>query len=627
MFRLIFKHFRQWDWVATVIIVGLTVLQVYLTMRLIDYVQYLMQDIIYIHYRNNPSAMPEALYALYVGVGSDWEALRALASAGSLPESAAAMILSIIDANVGPLWRDGGIMLGLAAGSMGCQIVISALASAVAASFATHVRSAVNAKVSTFSSAEINKFSTASLVTRSTNDIEQAQTAILLMMRMVFAAPVTAIWAICKVQASSWEFTLATGASIFALVLFLSIIFFLVTPKFKISQKYTDRLNGITRESLSGIRVVHAYNAEGFQQAIFKKANDDLTKLNIFTGRALALFNPVIIIVMDGITLAIYWIGAGLINAGTVDYPVVSAFTMLAIQIIMAFMMLLLMFVLWPRAAVSAGRINEVLKTTPSIADPADPVSPDRQGSIEFRDVAFSYPDADAPVVSNINFKASKGQTVAIIGPTGSGKSSIVNLASRLYDATIGEILIDGVNIKQMKQSDLRKRIGFVPQRGVLFSGTVESNIAFGCEGELSERALSKAADVACASEFIAKMDGGFSAPIAQGGTNVSGGQKQRLCIARAVAIEPEFFIFDDSFSALDFATDLQVRKNLKKSQAEATKIIVAQRIGTIMDADEILYLEDGKVVGQGTHSQLLETCLPYRQLALSQLSKEELGL
>ena len=626
MFQLIFKHFRKRDWFILVAIIGLTILQVYLTMTMIDYMQYLVTDIVYINYRNNPSAMPEEMYQMFLVAGGSWEAVKAHIAASGLPTEATSAAMAIANADVSSVWKDGSIMLGLAAGTMVCQLVIAALASGITAAFATNIRSAVNGKVSTFSLAEINKFSTASLITRTTNDIEQAQMTILLMMRMIFAAPVTAIWAICKVQASSWQLTVATAVAIVVLVAFLAVIFFTVTPKFKVSQKYTDRLNGITRESLSGIRVVHAYNAEKYQEAKFKKANDDLSNLNIFTGRLIALFNPVIMIVMDGITLAIYWIGASLINEGTIDYATVTAFTMLATQIIMAFMMLLMMFVLWPRAMVSAGRINEVLNTEPSIKDPVEPIEPKEKGTIEFRDVTFAYPDSDTPVVANISFKAKQGQTVAIIGPTGCGKSSIINLISRLYDTTFGEVLVDGVNVKDMKQTELRKRIGFVPQRGILFSGTVGSNIAFGNEN-LTKEEMDKAAEIACASEFISKMENGYDSPIAQGGTNVSGGQKQRLCIARAVAIKPEIFVFDDSFSALDFKTDLQVRKNLKESQAEATKVIVAQRIGTIMDADEILYIEEGKVVGQGTHKELLASCEPYRQLALSQLSKEELGL
>ena len=399
-----------------------------------------------------------------------------------------------------------------------------------------------------------------------------------------------------------------------------------VLPKFKVSQRYIDRINGITRENLSGIRVVHAYNAEGYQEEKFKKANDDLTKLNLFTGRVIGLISPIMIILMDGITLAIYWLGAILINEGTMNYAEISSFTMLATQIIMSFMMLLMMFVMWPRASVSAKRLNEVLDTKPSIVDPANPVAPEKLGTVEFKDVTFYYPDGEEPALSSISFKANKGDTVAIIGPTGCGKTTLVNLLPRLYDVSEGEVLVDGVNVKEYSQHELRSRIGFVPQRGLLFSGTVRSNIAFG-EKEISDEEVKEAAKIACADSFIVDMEGEYDAPIAQGGTNVSGGQRQRLCIARAVATKPEIYVFDDSFSALDFKTDLQVRTNIKEHAAGATRIIVAQRIGTIMDADLILVLNEGKVVGAGKHQELLRNCPEYRDIALSQLSKEELGL
>ena len=340
----------------------------------------------------------------------------------------------------------------------------------------------------------------------------------------------------------------------------------------------------------------------------------------------IGLLSPIMIIIMDGVTLAIYWIGASLINAGEIDYATVTSFTMLATQIIMSFMMLLMMFVLWPRASVSAKRINEVINTKPPIADPASPVVPDKLGTIEFDHVSFRYADGEDDVLHDISFKAEKGQVIAIIGATGSGKSTLVSLIARLFDATSGTVKVDGTDVKQMSQKELRSRIGFVPQRGLLFSGTVASNIAFG-EDSLSEEKMKEAADVACASEFIAKMDGGFNAPIAQGGTNVSGGQRQRLCIARAVATDPEIYVFDDSFSALDFKTDLAVRTNIREHSKEATRVIVAQRIGTIMDADLIIVLDEGKAVGMGTHEQLLKDCPTYRDIALSQLSKEELGL
>ena len=421
------------------------------------------------------------------------------------------------------------------------------------------------------------------------------------MMRMVFAAPVTAIWAICKIQSASWQLTTATAVAIVVLVIALTILVVTVLPKFKVAQKYVDKLNGITRENLNGIRVVRAYNAEQYQEDKFKKANDDLTKLNLFSGRVLGLLSPIIVIVMDGVTLSMYWIGAYLINGGTLAYNEVSSYTMLVTQIIMAFMMLLMMFVMLPRASVSAKRINEVLDTKPSIVDPANPVVPEKLGTIEFNDVSFSYPDGEENILEHISFKAKQGDTIAIIGPTGCGKSTLVQLLDRLYDATEGEVKVDGVNVKEMSQTELHSRIGYVPQKGVLFSGTVKSNIGFGLK-EIDDEVIKNSAKIACADEFIENMEDKYDAKIAQGGTNVSGGQRQRLCIARAVATRPEIFVFDDSFSALDFKTDLKVRQNLRESQKDATKVIVAQRIGTVMDADLILVLEEGKLVGKGTH-------------------------
>ena len=620
-----FKRFRPIDWVFLVLIVGLTILQVWCTMMMVDYMADLIEVIMYLSYQGDPSGLGEEFLAIYNSFES-WEAL--IAAAPSIPGLSEMLptLQAIASATVSDIWVAGGMMLLVVASSTATQVIVSILASAIAAHFATSVRSDINNKVSQFGLQEINKFSTASLVTRSTNDIEQVQMTMLLMMRMVFAAPVTAIWAICKIESASWQLTVAVAVAIALLVAGLALIMAAVLPKFKVSQRYIDRINGITRENLSGIRVVHAYNAEGYQEEKFKKANDDLTKLNLFTGRVIGLISPIMVILMDGITLAIYWLGAILINEGTMNYAEISSFTMLATQIIMSFMMLLMMFVMWPRASVSAKRLNEVLDTKPSIIDPANPVAPEKLGTVEFKDVTFYYPDGEEPALSSISFKANKGDTIAIIGPTGCGKTTLVNLLPRLYDASEGEVLIDGVNVKEYSQHELRSRIGFVPQRGLLFSGTVRSNIAFG-EKEISDEEVKEAAKIACADGFIVDMEGEYDAPIAQGGTNVSGGQRQRLCIARAVATKPEIYVFDDSFSALDFKTDLQVRTNIKEHAAGATRIIVAQRIGTIMDADLILVLNEGKVVGAGKHQELLRNCPEYRDIALSQLSKEELGL
>ena len=398
-----------------------------------------------------------------------------------------------------------------------------------------------------------------------------------------------------------------------------------VMPKFRMMQKLTDRLNGVTRENLTGIKVVRAYNAESYQEEKFEKANNDFTGTQLFTGRVMAPMSPVMMLVMNGLTLAIYWIGATLMNAGEIQYETIVSFMTLASQVIMAFLMLLMMFILLPRAEVAAKRINEVLYTPLSICDPETEQPATEVGTVEFRDVSFRYPDADADVFGHISFRAEKGQTIAFIGSTGSGKSTLINLVPRFYDATEGEVLVDGVNVRDMKQSTLRDKIGYVPQKGVLFTGTVAENIAFGGKADRDE--VVEAAKIAEADAFIGEMEQGYDSPIAQGGKNVSGGQKQRISIARAVAQRPEIMIFDDSFSALDYKTDKKVRENLREHMQGVTNLIVAQRIGTIMDADKIIVLDQGKAVGEGTHRELLETCPVYREIALSQLSKEELGL
>ncbi len=623
MFKML-KSFRKRDWIALFFIIGLTITQVWCTMMMTDYMSNIIKAIMFVDYKTNPGHINEQFGQMFEALGNDWDAVIAILKSTNSPMLETAK--AIKNASVSDIWYWGGMMLLVVTGSAACQLVISVLASMIVASFAVTTRDKLNKKISSFSMAEINKFSTASLVTRSTNDIEQVQMTYLMMMRMVFAAPVTAIWAICKIQSASWQLTTATAVAIVVLVIALTILVVTVLPKFKVAQKYVDKLNGITRENLNGIRVVRAYNAEQYQEDKFKKANDDLTKLNLFSGRILGLLSPIIVIVMDGVTLSMYWIGAYLINGGTLAYNEVSSYTMLVTQIIMAFMMLLMMFVMLPRASVSAKRINEVLDTKPSIVDPANPVVPEKLGTIEFNDVSFSYPDGEENILEHISFKAKQGDTIAIIGPTGCGKSTLVQLLDRLYDATEGEVKVDGVNVKEMSQTELHSRIGYVPQKGVLFSGTVKSNIGFGLK-EIDDEVIKNSAKIACADEFIENMEDKYDAKIAQGGTNVSGGQRQRLCIARAVATRPEIFVFDDSFSALDFKTDLKVRQNLKESQKDATKVIVAQRIGTVMDADLILVLEEGKLVGKGTHKELLQNCKLYKDIALSQLSKEELSL
>lgn len=422
------------------------------------------------------------------------------------------------------------------------------------------------------------------------------------------------------------QLTIATAVAVVFLIIFLMLLMIFVMPKFKIMQKLVDGLNGVSRENLTGLRVVRAYNAEEYQEKKFGEANEKITKTQLFTSRMMSLLSPIMMLIMNGITLAIYWLGATLINAGELDLATMTAFTMLASQIIMSFMMLMFMFVLMPRAQVSASRINQVLETKSSIAEPETDAERTEEGTLEFKNVSFAYPDSELPVIKNISFKAQKGDTVAFIGSTGSGKSTLVNLVPRFFDVTEGQILVDGADVKTIKQKTLRKLIGYVPQKGVLFTGTVRENIAFG-NPEISNDEVVAAAKAAEADGFIMQMEKGYDSEISQGGKNVSGGQKQRLSIARAVAVKPEFFIFDDSFSALDYKTDKKVRENLKKVAEGATKLIVAQRIGTIMDANRIVVLDKGEAVGIGTHKDLLESCEVYREIALSQLSKEELGI
>lgn len=576
----LYKNLKALDWLLVALIVGITIAQVYFTMELTDQI----------------SAIVGAIQSVSLGLGSTAD-----------------------------IWREGGIMLAFAACSALCQVASGIAASFVASRLSATLRSKVYAKVESFSIAEINKFSTASLITRTTNDIQQVHMANILTLRMLIYAPIMAIWAICKINASSGELTLATAVAVVILIICIAAIMLAVMPKFKLMQKLTDRLNGVTRENLTGLRVVRAYNAESYQEKKFSKANDAFTNTQLFTGRVMALMSPLMMLVMNGLTLAIYWIGASLMNAGQIEYQTIVSFMTLASQVIMAFLMLLMMFILLPRAQVAAKRINEVLETPLSISDPETEEQPSEVGTVEFRDVSFRYPDADADVFEHISFRAEKGQTIAFIGSTGSGKSTLINLVPRFYDATEGEVLVAGVNVKNLKQSTLRSKIGYVPQKGVLFSGTVAENIGFGGVSDMD--AIEEAARIAEADGFINEMQGGYASMISQGGKNVSGGQKQRLSIARAVALRPEIMIFDDSFSALDYKTDKKVRENLKEHLSGATNLIVAQRIGTIMDADKIIVLDQGKAVGEGTHKELLENCPVYREIALSQLSKEELGL
>ena len=627
MFKL-YKKLRPIDWVLLIVLVGLTVLQVYCTMLLVDYTKDIIQSITLLDYFNHPEKLDEAgALAALIGSLGGWGNVtaEALAAAG-VEGSKAGELMKIASASTGDIWRSGGLMLAVALGSAAAQCAVGLIASYVSAGLSTNIRSAVYKKVDSFSASEVDKFSTPSLITRTTNDVQQVQIANIMMLRMVVAAPITAVWAICKIRATSMKLTWATIVAVVLTLACITAIMIVVMPKFKSMQKLTDKLNGVSRENLTGIRVVRAYNAEGYQEEKFEKANVAITKTQLFTGRVMALMSPIMTLIMNGISLALYWIGASLINKGATDFPTISSFMMLASQIIMAFMMLMMMFVLLPRAQVSAERINRVLGTEVSVKDPETDAERTETGTVEFKNVTFRYPDSDEAVIKNISFRVNKGDTVAFIGSTGSGKSTLINLVPRFFDVTEGQILVDGVDVREIKQKTLRHIIGYVPQKGVLFTGTVKENIAFG-NPALSDEEIVAAAKVAEADDVVSRMEKGYESDISQGGKNVSGGQKQRLSIARAVAMKPEIFIFDDSFSALDYKTDKKVRENLREAAAGTTKLIVAQRIGTIMDADKIVVLDSGDAVGVGTHKELLETCPVYREIALSQLSKEELGL
>ncbi|QKH05017.1 ABC transporter ATP-binding protein (plasmid) [Bacillus cereus] len=531
------------------------------------------------------------------------------------------------------IWLAGGKMLLCALGSMILSVVVGYFAARVATSLSKELRKGVFNKTLSFSMEEINGFSTASLITRSTNDITQIQQTVAMGLQVMIKAPILAVWAILKITGKSWEWSAATGVAVVALLVMIGSIIIFVLPKFKVVQKMTDNLNLVTREGLTGIRVVHAYNAQEYQQAKFEKANKDLTDTNLLVNRLMAIMQPGMGLIMSGLTLSIYWIGAHLImNAGGMDriglFSDMVVFSSYAMQVVMAFMLLAMTFIMIPRASVSAARINEVLDTPQTITDGEVQSSPNGiEGEIELRNVSFKYPDAGEYVLKDISFTAHKGETVAFIGSTGSGKSTLMNLIPRFYDVTEGEVIVDGINIKEYSQEALHNKFGYVSQKAVLFSGTVKSNVAYGDNGQISstDEDIKKAVEIAQGKEFVEKMDGEYNADIAQGGTNLSGGQKQRLSIARAVSRNPEIFIFDDSFSALDYKTDRQLRSTLKKETKGATTLIVAQRIGTIKDADKIIVLDEGKIVGMGTHGELLETCKTYQEIAHSQLSKEEL--
>ena len=529
--------------------------------------------------------------------------------------------------------KNGAYMLGCAFGSLVSAVIVGYLVATVAANFSKSVRKKLFDKVEDLAISEVKGFSTSSLITRTTNDITQVQMLVAMGLQLMIKAPITAIWAITKILNKSWQWSMATGIAVLILLTVISILTIIVMPRFKIVQKLTDKINGVTRENLTGIRVVRAFNAENYQENKFEDVNTKLTNQQMYNQKKFAIMQPVMYLVMYFLTLAIYFIGAYLIrDASMVNklglFGDMIVFSSYAMQVIMSFLMLAMIFMMSPRAQVSANRINEVLDTDITIKDGNINTNKTNEvGTVEFKNVSFKYPDADEYLLKNISFKANKGETVAFIGSTGSGKSTLINLVPRFYDATEGEVLVDGVNVKDYTQEFLHNKIGYVPQKAVMFNGTVNSNIAYGDngKGEISEEKIKKAIEVAQGKEFVEKMDEKYDTHIAQGGTNVSGGQKQRLAIARAIARNPEIYIFDDSFSALDYKTDFLLRKALKEYTKDATSLIVAQRIGTIMNADKIIVLEDGVSVGMGTHKELLKNCDVYKEIALSQLSKEEL--
>jgi ATP-binding cassette subfamily B multidrug efflux pump len=586
MFR-IFQNLKKKDWGLFVIALALIVTQVWLDLKLPDYMSEITQLI-------------------------------------ETPDSAMADVL-----------KAGGKMLACAFGSMAMATVVAVIASRVASDFSANTRKKIYDSVQSFSMAEIQRFSNASLITRTTNDVTQVQTLIVMGMQVIIKAPILAVWALLKIANKNATWTMSTGVAVVILSIIITIVISLCLPRFRRIQSLTDDVNRVTRENLTGLKVVRAYNAEDYETKKFEGVNKTLTDTNLFTGHAMAFMLPSIQAIMSGLTLSIYWIGAYLINEAAMQDKIslfsnMIVFSSYALQVIMAFMMLVMIFILYPRASVAAKRILEVTDTSSSIKDGKETAGVcGKAGEVEFKNVSFRYPDAKGGnVLSNISFKAEKGETVALIGATGSGKSTIINLIPRFYDTTEGEVLVDGRNVREYTQEALHNKIGYVSQTAQLFKGTIRSNIGYGDNGsaDTDKTVLARAASVAEAEEFISEKEEDMDSYVAQNGSNFSGGQRQRVSIARAIARNAEILIFDDSFSALDYRTDRKVRNNLKKECTDATKIIVAQRIGTVRDADKILVIADGRIAGEGTHQELMETCDTYKEIALSQLSKEELA-
>ena len=624
MFK-IYKRLKKKDWLIILLILCLTFFQVFFTMKVADYVKKLTLAISYLNYHNHPEELGQIADFIKYAIGIGWN---------NIPQGELAMFDSqtlselkqTVNASVGNLWSVGGLMMLYALTSTVFQAFAGVFASRLASDISYRLRNELYLKIDKFGLEEINRFQTGSLITRLTNDVVNVQNANVVFLRIAMASPITAIWAIVKIQTASFSLTMSTSVTVVILVLCISAMLFAVLPKIKKVQLLTDEINTVSRENLTGIRVIRAYNCEKYQEDKFEDINNRIVSTQLKAGSVMSLLNPFINIIFNGAILAVYWIGAHLISKGEMEFATISSFVMLTSQVIMSFMYLMFLFMQLPSATVSAKRINEVLDTEIKIESPTEVINTKTLGEIEFKNVSFKYPGADANVISNISFKAKKGDTVAFIGTTGSGKSTIVNLIPRFYDATSGEILVDGVNIKDLSLETIRDKVSYVPQKAYMFSGTIKENMQMGNE-DITDENINKAIDISMASEFVNNLDDKLLSRVSQGGKNFSGGQRQRLCIARALARNPEIVIFDDSFSALDYKTDRLVRQNINKQMEGVTKLIVAQRIGTIMDANLIVVLEHGQIVGCGTHQTLLQDCDIYREIALSQLSKEELGL
>ena len=583
MFKLL-KKLRKKDFLLILVCAGLIVFQVWLDLKLPDYMSEITQLV-----QTEGNTMSEILTA-------------------------------------------GGKMLLCAFGSLAAAVIVGFFASYIAATFSKIIRKDIFEKVENFSEGEVKKFSTSSLITRTTNDVSQIEMLVAMGLQLIIKAPITAIWAVSKILGKSFTWSAVIGGGVLILLLTLTFLMIVVLPKFKIVQKLLDKINGITRENLTGIRVVRAFNAEDYQEKKFEETNSKLTKIQLFNQRTFGIMQPIMYLIMYFSTLAIYFIGAYMIDASLMSEKVgifgdMVVFSSYGMQVIMSFLMLAMIFIMYPRAAISADRINEVLDEDFAIKDGSVTKSdPKLTGTVEFRDVSFKYPDADEYILKDITFKAEKGQTIAFIGSTGSGKSTLINLIPRFYDVTDGEIIIDGVNVKDYKLEYLHNKIGYIPQKAVIFSGSVSENVSYGeSDKKITKEDVVKAIEVAQGKEFVESMPDKYDSYLAQRGTNISGGQKQRISIARAIARRPEIYIFDDSFSALDYKTDFTLRRELKKYTKDATTFIVAQRIGTIMNADKIIVLDKGTCVGMGTHEELLKNCDVYKEIALSQLSEEEL--